>query len=380
MLPLWKYHIGQLLPLGQASLNWNGMTATPTLNKYEAERGVLSGTATIATDHTGYSGAGFVAGFITSTSASVAMTVFVPSATTYAVTIRYSAGNGTSSNTSLIVNGSNLGILTFTGTANWDTWANMVVMVTLNSGVNTISLASTISSAACINIDYITLPNVSNIYACVDGGDIYELIGEYGSFGALSQPSKGWAGMAAAPNGDVYCCENGGDIYKRAGGFGNFTSLGQTSRAWHGMTANSNGDVYACVLGGDIYKQSYGAGAFMPLSQASLNWGSMTTDKDGDVYAGVFFGGDLYKQTGGAGNFNPLSQATLWWLGMASTPNKKVYACAYGDSIYMQTNETGNFADLNQTHRYWAGMAGSPNGNVYACVRGGDIYKAVNGF
>ena len=59
--------------------------------------------------------------------------------------------------------------------------------------------------------------------------------------------------MTSAPNGDVYACVDGGDIYKQTGGVGNFIPLGQTSRIWSGMTSAPNGKIYACVLEGDIY-------------------------------------------------------------------------------------------------------------------------------
>ena len=52
---------------------------------------------------------------------------------------------------------------------------------------------------------------------------------------------------------DIYACVNGGDIYKQTNGAGNFLPLGQTSRQWVGMTTLGT-DVYACVYGGDIYR------------------------------------------------------------------------------------------------------------------------------
>jgi hypothetical protein len=65
--------------------------------------------------------------------------------------------------------------------------------------------------------------------------------------------------MTAAPNGNVYASMNGGDIYMQTGGVGNFLPLSQTVRIWLGMTAAPNGNVYASVYLGDIYMQTGGA-------------------------------------------------------------------------------------------------------------------------
>ena len=39
-------------------------------------------------------------------------------------------------------------------------------------------------------------------------------------------------------------------------GAGNFAALSQTTRLWYSIAAAPNGDVYACVYGGTIYKQT----------------------------------------------------------------------------------------------------------------------------
>ena len=184
---------------------------------------------------------------------------------------------------------------------------------------------------------------------------------------ALNQTSRQWRGMTTLGT-DVYACVNGGDIYKQTGGTGNFIALGQVSRNWDGMTTLGT-DVYACVIGGDIYKQTNGTGNFMALGQTSRNWYGMTT-LGTDVYVCVY-GGDIYKQTNGTGNFMALGQTSRGWLGM-TTLGTDVYASAGGD-IYKQTNGTGNFIALGQTLRSWRGMT-TLGTDVYACVDGGDIY------
>ena len=112
------------------------------------------------------------------------------------------------------------------------------------------------------------------------------------NFVALGQASRNWRSMTTLGS-DVYVCVQNGDVYKQTGGMGDFVALSQTSRGWTGMTSNGT-DVYACVYGGDIYKQTGGTGNFVALGQASRTWRGMTT-LGTDVYACVY-GGDIYKQ------------------------------------------------------------------------------------
>jgi arabinoxylan arabinofuranohydrolase len=127
---------------------------------FEAEAAALSGTAAVATDHTGYTGTGFVAGFINSTTAQVLFAVTAPSAGQYSVQLRYSAGNGASSNTGLFVNGTQITTLSCPATASWDTWSTVTNTVTLNAGSNTIAYSAVTSSNACINLDNVTIPSI----------------------------------------------------------------------------------------------------------------------------------------------------------------------------------------------------------------------------
>jgi hypothetical protein len=137
----------------------------------------------------------------------------------------------------------------------------------------------------------------NNIYASVSGGDIYMQTAGTGNFAALSQTSRAWRGMAAAPNGNVYACVYGGDIYMQTAGAGNFVALGQTSRLWRGICAAPNGDVYASSLGASsICKQTAGSGDFVSLNQSALNWSGMISDSSGNIYSTVY-NGDIYYRS-----------------------------------------------------------------------------------
>ena len=127
--------------------------------KYEAELATLSGGASIATDHTGYSGNGFVAGLYNKANAKVSFSVNAPLAGKYALAVGYSMGSGgTSTNISLTVNGSKIKNISCPSTSSsWDKWAETKENITLNSGVNTITFNTETASTTCINMDYITL-------------------------------------------------------------------------------------------------------------------------------------------------------------------------------------------------------------------------------
>jgi hypothetical protein len=125
-------------------------------SKYEAEDAALSGGAGANANHTGYSGTGFVDGLYNSVTAQVTFNVnYLDDAGPYEVKLHYSAGNGTSTNTGLYVNGTKLKNITCAATANWDTWADEVETVTLNAGDNTIAYKAESSSDHCINLDYV---------------------------------------------------------------------------------------------------------------------------------------------------------------------------------------------------------------------------------
>jgi hypothetical protein len=133
--------------------------------QYEAENATLSGGANKNTNHTGYSGTGFVDGFYYSTTAQASFTVNMASAGSATVTLRYSAGNGTSTNTGLYVNGTKIKNITCNTTSNWDTWANEVETVTLNAGNNTIAYKTETSVNTCINLDYISVQALTTTYS-----------------------------------------------------------------------------------------------------------------------------------------------------------------------------------------------------------------------
>src|ERR1043165_8047834 len=102
-----------------ATLNAEAATTT-----YQAESAALSGGAATATDHSGYTGSGFVGGYVDGNKGNAATTFSVSVAGTAhrTLTLRYANGTGSAKTLSLYVNGSRVTQVTLTATANWDSW------------------------------------------------------------------------------------------------------------------------------------------------------------------------------------------------------------------------------------------------------------------
>ncbi len=120
---------------------------------YQAESATISN-GVVATNHTGYTGTGFVDS-TNAIGAFVEFTVTSSAAASATVTIRYANGTTTNRPSSVLVNGTSVNsALAFNATTNWDTWANQTQAVTLNAGSNTFRLTATTANG-CANLDKI---------------------------------------------------------------------------------------------------------------------------------------------------------------------------------------------------------------------------------
>src|SRR6185312_14168426 len=93
---------------------------TLTTGTAEAENSGLSGSAGVATDHSGYTGSGFVAGF-GSAGAAATFSVNVPAAGSYPLSLRFSNGPNPSAGAktiSLYVNGTKVRQISLADTGN----------------------------------------------------------------------------------------------------------------------------------------------------------------------------------------------------------------------------------------------------------------------
>ncbi|THF75763.1 CBM35 domain-containing protein [Cohnella fermenti] len=126
---------------------------------YEAEAAELTGGATTAADHAGYSGTGFVGGFTDSNKGSAAATFYVnvETAGDYQATLRYANGSGVAQMLSLYANGTKSGQTALAAASNWDTWATKTDTIALSAGHNTIMYKYDTSDSGNVNLDRLDL-------------------------------------------------------------------------------------------------------------------------------------------------------------------------------------------------------------------------------
>ncbi len=127
--------------------------ASAAATRYEAENAtIFHGTA--ASDHTGYSGSGFV-DYVNEVGSFVEWTVNAPAAGTATLSFRYANGTTTDRPMDITVNGALArASLSFPGTGAWTTWQTVTTTVTVNAGANTIR-ATGITANGGPNVDYL---------------------------------------------------------------------------------------------------------------------------------------------------------------------------------------------------------------------------------
>ncbi len=126
---------------------------------YEAESAALSGGAAVATDHTGYSGSGFVGGYTDGNKGSAATTFSVTAATAggYVSTLRYANGTTAPQTLSVYVNGTRTTQISLPATADWNTWGTLATPVTLTAGADTVAYRFDSTDSGNVNLDDIAL-------------------------------------------------------------------------------------------------------------------------------------------------------------------------------------------------------------------------------
>jgi alpha-glucosidase (family GH31 glycosyl hydrolase) len=133
----------------------------------EAEDLTLNGVS-VATDHPGYTGRGFAAGF-QNTGNSLSFQLNVAAAGTYEFAARYAnslGGDGQNTTRTLTVSADG-GIghtITMPTTANWNTWALVSTTLDLPAGTHTVTVARTPSDSGNVNIDSLALVTPGSPY------------------------------------------------------------------------------------------------------------------------------------------------------------------------------------------------------------------------
>jgi dextranase len=127
---------------------------------YEAESGAFGGGVTTASDHTGYTGSGFVANFGQSGD-SVTFTISVPESRRYSLVWRYANATGTDATRSVSVDGTAIGRVTmpFDPGNSWDTWHfdSDISTPVLSPGTHTVTISVGSGDSGYINLDNLVL-------------------------------------------------------------------------------------------------------------------------------------------------------------------------------------------------------------------------------
>jgi polygalacturonase len=147
-----KNTTGGALRVNTSSSTQNCSSGTTT--RYEAENATLSTGGTVATNHLGFSGTGFV-DTPNAVGSYVEWTVTVPTAGTYTATVGYANGTTADRPMDVAVNGTTVAAgASFPATGSWDTWARKGFSVTLPAGTSTVRVTATTANG-CPDLDYL---------------------------------------------------------------------------------------------------------------------------------------------------------------------------------------------------------------------------------
>ncbi|MEU8690616.1 PQQ-dependent sugar dehydrogenase [Streptomyces sp. NPDC048665] len=146
------YGLAAVLALPLAALSQGTALAA---TDFQAEDALIS-QGTVATNHTGYTGTGFV-DYTNVKGSSVEFTVSAATAGPASLTLRYANGTPTDRPMDLSVNGTVAApAVSFPATTDWNTWAAKTVNVQLKAGTNTIRATATTDNGGP-NLDRLSL-------------------------------------------------------------------------------------------------------------------------------------------------------------------------------------------------------------------------------
>ncbi|WP_369373184.1 CBM35 domain-containing protein [Promicromonospora sp. Populi] len=155
--PAWRRRLALLAALavaGGALVTASALPAGAATTRYEAEQASRSGGAVVATEHTGYSGSGFVGGY-TDGNKGAATTTFTVTASTsgpHTLALRYANGTGSAKTLTLLVDGAAQQV-TLQPTASWSTWATQNAVVTLSAGSHSVGYRFGTADSGNVNLD-----------------------------------------------------------------------------------------------------------------------------------------------------------------------------------------------------------------------------------
>lgn len=170
---------------------------TPAL--YEAEN--ASSNVSNESTYGGYTGSGYRCCW-NSNGQYVTFTVFAPATANYQLNFHYGAGAGTATR-KIQVNGSNVvNNYSFSGTSGWSSWANATQNVSLNAGLNTVTVTydSSAGSSNYLNLDNLSFSTVNTSFSLSEAENASSNVATESSYG-------GYTGSG------YRCCWNGNGQY-----------------------------------------------------------------------------------------------------------------------------------------------------------------------
>ncbi|MFQ1001572.1 TIM-barrel domain-containing protein [Modestobacter sp. SSW1-42] len=151
----------------------------------EAEGLALSGRMHVATDHPGYTGTGFAAGF-EGVGDSATFSVDAPAAGEYDLTARYARGFAEPTGVTVAVQGGTSTALALPTTGNWDSWGLATARVQLAAGSNRVTVLRQASDGGNANLDSLTVGPVGSGL-----GQPAPVVGEDCAFGSICEAESG---------------------------------------------------------------------------------------------------------------------------------------------------------------------------------------------
>ncbi|MEV4168246.1 glycosyl hydrolase family 28-related protein [Nonomuraea sp. NPDC049709] len=142
--------------LALAVLTVPARAATTT---YQAESAALSGGAAVSTEHGGYTGSGFVAGYTDGNKgrAATTFTVSAPADGAATVSLRYANGTTATMSLSVYVNGTKIRQTSLPAVGPWNAWGTKDETLPLRAGSNTIAYRFDSTDLGNVNLDSITV-------------------------------------------------------------------------------------------------------------------------------------------------------------------------------------------------------------------------------
>ncbi|RCG25944.1 oxidoreductase [Sphaerisporangium album] len=209
---------------GGPNLDWLEFDVAPAATDYQAEDAALS-QATVATNHTGYTGTGFV-DYVNVTGSSIEWTVSAATAGASALTLRYANGTTINRPMDISVNGNVVANdLAFGGTGSWDTWQTATVNADLAAGSNKIRATATTDNGG---------PNVDRLSVSAHGDTERPTVPGQPACSAIGENSLTLSWGASTDNVGVAAY----DIYHDGNKLGEAAGTA-TSRTLTGLTPNT---------------------------------------------------------------------------------------------------------------------------------------------